>query len=61
MKNFNGLFVLPSVYKGHPEGNNDCIVDEKALKVKGRECFVSKYQFYFPTEDELRGMFLSYA
>lgn len=40
--------------KGHPEGNNGHILNQKKLKVNDGEYFVSKYQLYLPTEEELR-------
>jgi hypothetical protein len=40
--------------KRHPEGNYERILSKKRLKVKSEVCFVSKYQLYLPTEEELR-------
>jgi hypothetical protein len=40
--------------KRHPEGNYERILSQKRLKVKSGICFVSKYQLYLPTEEELR-------
>jgi hypothetical protein len=40
--------------KRHPEGNYERILSQKRLKVKSGICFVSKYQLYLPSEEELR-------
>lgn len=49
-----GIDVLPFFIKGHPEGNNGHILNRKKLKVNSGDYFVSKYQLYLPTEEELR-------
>ena len=40
--------------KRHPKGNYGRILTRKSLKVKSENLFVSKYQLYLPTEEELR-------